>query len=936
MESPHFLRTNDDVYECAALEPNLQVVIKKLLKRNSVTKYKALSELSQLIESSEIESVKAILPLWPKLYTGLATDIDHRVRENCQQAHRTIVLKLGKHIAPILKQICPEWIASKYDSYGPAATIAVDSFTTAFPERKVREVLQFCQEEIVDFVVKGLTAAMVVPNDKNYTAAEYEGKFHRLLTGTLHSYAFYFENVGENALNRAERHQQLLRDSKFWSYGKHKTDMVRAAWYNCISLILQRAPALLGDHYQKAVSLTVQSLDDPDPVVQTAVWSCLLLIQTTVPNWIQYTNIEKAFLVKVRNVVKEPSLPIHEYLLPFISNINVQVLDSHAPRFFQEFFDGLLSAIKNVKSGQNTYIKSLVDTLFECLQFVLSQLMCTTSTTQTPLLLPSDANLFSSTFIRKYVLDLLSWAIREHRDKVSAAANRNVFTIVQYWSNHLDQYERQWKDFWLQLASMFEGMLIEPDVDPNIVIGQTDLLLYFRQPIASSTVDKRVHFGEVKPESTDSPRQESPEVNKWPELLDLCVVLCKRYFIELNDHKDLVYVKAIYRIVKIGDQRLVNMILQLTTFEELQARLMDWLQTNSMVAEETIDLLLLLGQSQNDTIQEQLLDGLLKVDNYQVKNWALTKTLDVSPEKALQSVSVTTYLEHCILRMHSGMDVIENVRVIEEYFQITSQAEPPSRHIVLINMICDNIVQSLHEGVDNSIISKLLTRIFVANSQNLSPELSLRIFDTIFAVNLNSQGDFEFCMEAAKKCSIILDDSTVSYHCSQVHDHLRQHVDYRTISVETYIKAYSSLVKPPFTENQLAPLFEFSIDKELEYLQRMALTILHIKDRICIASTPVNVEHNVDLIKCLKVAQIKAGLVQYLFSQPNHGIARDFISSVLRDLTLIQTCAVLMTEFACEVRKIRSIIRNEIFTVIYFSIELGDGRADAGFIRVHR
>lgn len=89
---------------------------------------KALQEFTDLCHTSDLASVKAVLPFWPRLYNTLAVDIDYRVREAAQQAHRAIVMSVKRDIAPYLKLLMGTWFVSPFDSHPLAASVAKASF----------------------------------------------------------------------------------------------------------------------------------------------------------------------------------------------------------------------------------------------------------------------------------------------------------------------------------------------------------------------------------------------------------------------------------------------------------------------------------------------------------------------------------------------------------------------------------------------------------------------------------------------------------------------------------------------------------------------------------------------------------------------------------------------------------------------------------------
>lgn len=141
----------------ASVDTNYQLVFRKMTKKDSTTKVKALLEFVELILKTDVAEIKTILPFWPRLYNNLATDVEHRVREAAQQAQSALINRAGRSIAPYLKQIAPSWITSQYDTYAPAASVAAASFHKAFPKHKQQDVFNFCQHEILDYIIKYLT-----------------------------------------------------------------------------------------------------------------------------------------------------------------------------------------------------------------------------------------------------------------------------------------------------------------------------------------------------------------------------------------------------------------------------------------------------------------------------------------------------------------------------------------------------------------------------------------------------------------------------------------------------------------------------------------------------------------------------------------------------------------------------------------------------------
>lgn len=272
----------------STIDTNFQLVFRKMMKKDPITKVKALQEFSGLLSDAEVGTVKGILPFWPRLYNNLSTDVEHRVREATQNAQLALVNKAGKSIAPFLKQIAATWITSQYDTYAPAASTACTSFQKAFPSHKLQDVFNFCQNEILDYITKNLTVhtASTMSNPQSNSPEECEAKFQRVIVSSLKGYALYLSRITADHLKEASnKNTALIENSKFWSYHKHKTPAIRAAWFEALSTILQFAPELLANVEKQTATSALQTLDETESIVLPHLWATVLLITQRIANW---------------------------------------------------------------------------------------------------------------------------------------------------------------------------------------------------------------------------------------------------------------------------------------------------------------------------------------------------------------------------------------------------------------------------------------------------------------------------------------------------------------------------------------------------------------------------------------------------------------------------------------------------------------------------
>nr|CAH7760824.1 unnamed protein product [Callosobruchus chinensis] len=292
-----------------AIDPTIQVMLKKIAKNNPTTKIKGLQELAELIKNSDEDTLKTILPVWPKFYNILATDSDNRVREASHHVLHQLVLKAKRNIAPHLKQLMAPWFTSQYDTYPPAASIAKQALRDTFPESKFDAAVIFCQEDILSYISDNLLVqtAQTLSNPKHCTPEEMEAKYERVLTSCLQGYRLFLEKVPvESITSTAELNsniisngkpfglmtyymlQQFYFSAKFWKLSKHKVGNIRSAWFNVLAMILQKAPFLLEGKASQVTSTVFSNIDENDPAVLPYVLESILLTMSTIQVNIQH------------------------------------------------------------------------------------------------------------------------------------------------------------------------------------------------------------------------------------------------------------------------------------------------------------------------------------------------------------------------------------------------------------------------------------------------------------------------------------------------------------------------------------------------------------------------------------------------------------------------------------------------------------------------
>ena len=233
-----------------AIPPNIRQAMKKMSKKDAVTKHKALQEFSELLEeeSCSEDDVKSLLPFWPRIFSKLTGDNDKRVREATHKAHLKVVMKAGRGLAPQLKALSGPWFLSLSDPHPPAASMALKAFQDAFPKNKdgrnkFEEAVIFCQTEICSLIRENLLAlSLQTMGSSDGSKTEFddlESKYYRTIQASLAAYGSILDiTLGAKLAPEAlALHTEILDSGKFWKLAQSKNSAVKGSWFNLTGIL---------------------------------------------------------------------------------------------------------------------------------------------------------------------------------------------------------------------------------------------------------------------------------------------------------------------------------------------------------------------------------------------------------------------------------------------------------------------------------------------------------------------------------------------------------------------------------------------------------------------------------------------------------------------------------------------------------------------------
>ncbi|XP_055621838.1 E3 ubiquitin-protein ligase listerin [Toxorhynchites rutilus septentrionalis] len=687
------------------IDPNLddtfQIVLKKMLKKDPTTKTKALQEFTELIGKSDLDVVKAVLPFWPRLYSNLSTDVEHRVRETAQQAQAAVVAKAGKHIAPFLKQLAPTWISAQYDTYAPAASLASKSFTSAFPPGKLREVFVFCEDEILDYYTKNLTVhtAITLSNPKSHTPEECENKYQRVLIASLQGYALYLSKLPKEQLQKSvAKNTTLLDNVKFWTYHKHKTPAVRSAWFEVVTALLQHGPFLLEQHHQKVVSCVFQFMDETDPVVVAHVWSSIVLIQTTISDWHTHLNIDKAVFPKLWKVLKSGASGnaacVFPHMLPLVSKFTREILDERMDKFQTLFFENIKEGLMAVHSSRAD-ISAISQAYYEVFQYVVIQMIKDTQ------LQPEEIQQFCEKMLEEHLINVIEWCMTTESSRGRFVFG-NIATLLDYWckqSANIKIYGELLAKFWCRLYEVIEQSVRSAEDLQETTSAHIELIQNLKR-----TSHKRVKFNN---DSVERPTNQAANdaLHFEDQLNALVYKICRLYIERIGTCRESAYILQLENLI--GQFQSAQMFQFFAGGESAKIECLfdvfagDWLNDERLQSEYVVEIVLILYKYLDELEQVALLNRWIKLANKTVRKWLILRALshplcnDRNITKFLTQTEVSEYLISCAHAVTQG-DTRENIILLHKCFLVSTSGD------VLIDPgTCRRIVQMLATPLKN-------------------------------------------------------------------------------------------------------------------------------------------------------------------------------------------------------------------------------------------
>ncbi|KAK7076596.1 listerin E3 ubiquitin protein ligase 1, partial [Halocaridina rubra] len=481
----------------STISAEFRVTLRKMTKKDSTTKIKALQEFETLCGSEEAESIKSALPFWPRIYGKLSVDVERRVREAAQSANKAIVAQVGKQLAPHLRVIMPTWVLAMVDPHAPAALIATKAFQEAFSSEKRAEVLIFTCKEIVDHIADNLfnQTPQTLSDPKVTDEEDMKSKYLRILSCSLNGLSLVLATTSSLSAKKPEASasiKPLLQNPKFWKLSKHKSPQVRSAWFSLLKGIFEYDNDLLEGIWPEVSRTVLSSLDDHDGAVLPHVWVAFLHLCVAYPDiWTDAANSKSVFR-RMYSVLRDggrgSGSELYPHLLPIISLVPEKAMEDKC-NFYEEFFRALSNGIcKDQVMTSSRDVSAGVKSLYECLLFVSS--------------VNTDVKLWN-TLVKYQMVELVRSSFTDKPQLSSSNLYREISQILRIWAwkCNFEESSRNLHDlidlFWVSFLLVCEAIL---EVGNEVQLAKAvDFFLVLKTPTSKfSSMREGVKFSDEK------------------------------------------------------------------------------------------------------------------------------------------------------------------------------------------------------------------------------------------------------------------------------------------------------------------------------------------------------------------------------------------------------------------------------------------------------
>ena len=342
-------------------------MLRRLSKRDAVTKLKALEELQEYLSSLPDlpGSLLPLLPAFVSAYCRLCLDNDRRVRLALYAPLSFVLTQSRKQAAPFLRQLFPYWWSHQHEAGRDVSRAAAEVWQAVFssPDKELAALLHV-RAEYCQWLQHVLAASVQSLSDVSAGGQEAaEERYDRMLSSSLLGLAGFLSRLQQQENEtQAAAFAPLL--SQAVGHLSSKRPSIRRAAFVLLTACVQHQPGFVQSQLPSLSPLVVNAVSEREVGLQPAVWDLLLSLLRAFPPAVDCLPPEprrwRALLRSVSEAGHGNSRLLHSQLLPLLSTLPPA---SISQAFCLSFFSAL-SASASRLSGQE--VEAMRTAYLEC------------------------------------------------------------------------------------------------------------------------------------------------------------------------------------------------------------------------------------------------------------------------------------------------------------------------------------------------------------------------------------------------------------------------------------------------------------------------------------------------------------------------------------------------------------------------------------------
>lgn len=245
---------------------SLKLIFKSLLKRDEVTREKAIVELLNFIETdsnkSEIINDELLIISWVQLYAKLSIDNSKKIRSTSHQIQSKFVVLLGKKYLKSLRDTIGIWLNGCFDNDRNNSRICIQSLQSAFNDNteKINNLWEVFAYQIINYssqIIRFETKDSL-SDERIVNKEEAETKFNRVLICSIQLLTqIIVKRSGEFKSDSIELLSEIIKDEKFQDLIITKEHQLKKNMFVLLKALISFTPDLMNSKIMKLTSKSI-------------------------------------------------------------------------------------------------------------------------------------------------------------------------------------------------------------------------------------------------------------------------------------------------------------------------------------------------------------------------------------------------------------------------------------------------------------------------------------------------------------------------------------------------------------------------------------------------------------------------------------------------------------------------------------------------------